>query len=104
MNRFGILLVCIAFGVGLSLTAYGDAPVTPTAPAMPNMKAMHVNTNMMNRIMLMRKRHHLKDSPAAFPPSPGLLAPPAVAPRASVVEPKSAARAVHPTTPVSPIA
>jgi hypothetical protein len=60
MNRVGRLLICIAGGVALSVTAYGD--IAPAPPVAPNVNALRQNTNLMNRILLMKKRHQSQNA------------------------------------------
>jgi hypothetical protein len=58
MNRVGRLFICIAGGVALSVAARGD--VAPYANV--NVNSLHGNTNLMNRIQLMKK-HHMNHPP-----------------------------------------
>jgi hypothetical protein len=71
-------LICIAGGVALSVAARGD--VTPPAPVIPNVHAMHMNTNLLNRIRMMKNRHMnlppalQQHSPPSLPPFNGPMA------------------------------
>ena len=60
MNRVGRLLICIAGGVALSVTAHAD--IAPAPPVAPNVNAVRQNTNLMNRILLMKKRHQAQNA------------------------------------------
>lgn len=70
MKRVGRLLICIASGVALSVTARGD--VTPPTTATPNFNGayhntmLRQNTNVINRLMMMKKKHHM-NLPDGFP-------------------------------------
>jgi len=99
MNRVGRLLICIAGGVALSVTAYGD--VAPAPPVAASVSAFHQNTNVMNRIMLMKRRHQMQHRPSGFSqfatpflPQPGVPQ----APQANVSQPHGTTAAAAPNT------
>jgi hypothetical protein len=96
MNRFGRRLICIAGAVAMCVTARGD--ITPVTPAPYANTSLRQNTNVLNRILLMKKRHRMQNLSAGFPqfshpvPRPGL--PPANVPQLN----GATAMAVHPGT------
>lgn len=104
MNRVGRLFICIVGGVALSVTARGDVtPVTPNAKGFPPT----YNTNAMNRIMMMKKHHHVNlppnfpQFPAATASQPGL--PQTKAPQSNSRQPYNniSATDFHPKTPTA---
>jgi hypothetical protein len=98
MNRVGRLFICIAGGVALSVAARGD--VTPYANV--NVNALRGNTNLMNRIQMMKKHHMNRPPGFQFPHSnsaqanvpPGDFPPPSAKAPATDIHPTTAAVAV----------
>jgi hypothetical protein len=87
MNRVGRLLICIAGGVALSVTALAD--VTPATPAAANVNALRQKMDQMNRMLL--KKHHMsfpKGFPQASPNQSQVLQPAAAT--ATALRPNSA--------------
>ena len=83
MNRVGRLLICVAGALTLSVSSRADSPVAPT----PNVNALRMQTtlmnrsNLLNRIMLMKKHRHMQDTPPGMPGLPQQTTPQAFAPQ-----------------------